>query len=104
MGMSPNIDDRELAKFVETTEGETAIRVIIDEDGTEAPTDIISLIDLDDANIIYSGKAVAGSTKAASKWQIKRIDLTANVIEILYANSEDSFDKVWNDRGTYTYG
>lgn len=55
----------------------------------------------------YIGEAAPGSAKGDAVWRIKRVEeLTgadAGDIEILWANGTAAFDKVWDDRGTYTY-
>ena len=61
----------------------------------------------EDGVFTYIGEAAPGSAKGDAIWRIKRVEeLTgANVgdIEILFANGNAAFDKVWNDRATYTY-
>jgi hypothetical protein len=52
----------------------------------------------------YVGEAAPGSVSSASVWRIKRITEYANgYLEIIWANDTDAFDKVWNDRASYTY-
>lgn len=55
----------------------------------------------------YIGEAAPGSAKGDAVWRIKRVEeLTGNDagdIEILWANGTAAFDKVWDDRATYTY-
>ena len=55
----------------------------------------------------YIGESAPGSAKGDAVWRIKRVEeLTgadAGDIEILWANGTAAFDKVWDDRATYTY-
>lgn len=55
----------------------------------------------------YIGEAAPGSAKGDAVWRIKRVEeltgANAGDIEILWANGTAAFDKVWNDRATYTY-
>lgn len=54
--------------------------------------------------LTYIGEAEPGSTKSNSVWRIKRIeDLGGGDIEIRWANGTAAFNKVWDDRTTYTY-
>ena len=56
-------------------------------------------------NYTYVGEAVPGTTKGQALWRIKRVvEATDDCdLEILWANSSADFDKIWNDRATYTY-
>ena len=52
----------------------------------------------------FVGEAAPGSLRTAAVWRIKRIyELADNQIEIIYANGSADFDKVWDDRLTYTF-
>jgi len=54
--------------------------------------------------ITYVGEAAPGGQVAVAEWRIKRITEYANgYLEIIWANDSEAFDKVWNDRATYTY-
>ena len=56
-------------------------------------------------NLIYLGRAAIGSTKSSAVWQIRKFlyDASDNATDILWASGDKNFDKVWNDRLTYTY-
>ena len=56
-------------------------------------------------NPIYIGKALPGTAKTASGWQIMKItyDANGNATDIQWAGGSDAFDKIWNDRATYAY-
>lgn len=62
-----------------------------------------TLIDEASATVTYIGKANPGVATSASLWSIKKIDSTSNPTTIKYANSDNSFDKIWDNRATYTY-
>lgn len=52
----------------------------------------------------YIGEASPGGQANNSVWRIKRVgEYANNLTEILWANDTDAFDKVWDDRTTYTY-
>jgi len=52
----------------------------------------------------YIGEASPGGQAANAVWRIKRVgEYANNLTEILWANDTDAFDKVWDDRVTYTY-
>jgi len=55
-------------------------------------------------NTVYIGKALVGSLDSASVWQIKKIytDITG-LTSITWASGTQLFDKIWNNRLSYTY-
>lgn len=63
------------------------------------------LVDEDATNsFTYVGEASPGTDKDQNTWRIKRIyELSDGDLEILWANGTATFDKIWNDRATYTY-
>ncbi|MDD5358571.1 MAG: hypothetical protein PHX80_05450 [Candidatus Nanoarchaeia archaeon] len=50
---------------------------------------------------------IGGDGRGQARWQIRRITVTAATGETIteYANGNDAFDKIWNNRkdGTYLY-
>jgi len=68
--------------------------------------DIITYLSYDaNLNVEYIGKATAGSVAADETWQITKLvyDANQNITQVLYASGNKKFDKVWNDRTTYSY-
>lgn len=63
--------------------------------------DEVQLIDIT-GNDIYIGFAIPGTSQSVASWKIKKIN-TNNPISILWADSSTLYNKVWNDRATYTY-
>lgn len=59
------------------------------------------LIDVSGADI-YIGYAVAGTATSSASWKIKRVN-TTNPISILWADSSTLYNKVWDNRSSYTY-
>lgn len=53
-------------------------------------------------SITYIGNAAMGADAAAAVWQIKRLDATSGLIK-LWADGNDNFDNVWNDRASLSY-
>ena len=54
--------------------------------------------------IIYVGEAVIGSTASQAVWRISRITIgTADVTTTKYADGNNYFDNVWDDRESLTY-
>ena len=54
-------------------------------------------------NLFYVGKALIGSVDSDSLWQIVRYTKTGNVLKSEYANGDENFNSVWDDRTTLTY-
>ena len=51
----------------------------------------------------YTGYALPGSSSANPVWRIKRTVVAGAITTVTYPNGSSNFDKVWNDRATYTY-
>lgn len=80
---------------------------VVNPDGTyiggSGSVEYDKLIDLDsDPNLIYVGKAELGSSIYDPVWQIKKVDITSNVV-IGWADSDYDFTHIWDDRLTLTY-
>jgi len=56
-----------------------------------------------DANNTFIGKALIGTGDNEAKWQIIKVIVNGVNTTIRYADGSVEFDKVWNDRTTYTY-
>lgn len=56
----------------------------------------------DTGTYIYIGYAPTGTATSASSWKIKRVD-TGNPTTVLWSNGNAFYNKVWDDRGSYTY-
>lgn len=56
------------------------------------------------SNVEFVGIAEPGTTKAQALWAIFKLTYSgSNVTEVRWANATRKFDKVWDDRATYTY-
>ena len=56
------------------------------------------------ATVTYVGEAVIGTADGAAAWRIKRITTTGTVLDIKWADSNQLFDNVWDNRTSLTYG
>ena len=64
------------------------------------------LILIDDTSVTnktFIGKSLPGSVESALVWQIKCIDETGSYVKIGYAEGSKNFDKIWNNRISYSY-
>ncbi len=60
-------------------------------------------IDEVDATVTYIGVAKVGTATSESKWQIKRLQKTGTVTLFEFADGDERFDNVWDDRITLSY-
>jgi len=61
------------------------------------------VIDSTNANNVYVGLAVVGSSQAGAVWQIQKIVTAGTIITILYANGNAGYTNIWNNRAGLTY-
>lgn len=54
------------------------------------------------ANIIYIGIARVGTPTSDAYWQIQKIDETTGTV-ITWADGNDNFDNIWDNRTSITY-
>lgn len=71
--------------------------------GSPAESDFTILIDEVSATLSYVGYALPGTIASASLWKIKRIQTVGAETFVEYAGGTKDFDKVWDDRTSYTY-
>lgn len=67
---------------------------------------ILTAVDSKDDDLIYIGRKLPAQITSAGGWQIKRVDKTdvnPDNMKVIYANGDTLFDKVWEDRETYSY-
>jgi len=62
-----------------------------------------SLIDEVDANTTYIGFAPFGTATSAASWQIFKISVSGTVTTTTYADGNDNFDNIWDNRASLTY-
>lgn len=69
------------------------------------PIDTQYAVNLDqvDANTLYIGVSQIGGDEAATVWQIRRMDTSGTVSRIKWADGDQNFDNIWNNRTALTY-
>jgi len=55
------------------------------------------------ANMTYIGKARPGTATSVAEWQVKRIDESGANIVILFADGDEIFNNIWDDRASLSY-
>lgn len=60
-------------------------------------------VDVPVAGTTYEGYALPGTLNGTPAWKIKRIVVAGALTTTTYASGNSNFDKIWDDRATYTY-
>ena len=60
-------------------------------------------IDEVSATTTYVGEAGPGRATSAAVWRIRKIDISGTVTTESYADKSTDFNKVWDDRLSYSY-
>jgi hypothetical protein len=60
-------------------------------------------IDEPSSSVTYIGQAVMGTATSAASWQIKKITVSGTVTSITWADANDSFDNIWDNRASLSY-
>lgn len=55
------------------------------------------------STLFYGGKAVPGSITSDPVWQIQKILLIGDDVEITWADGNGNFDNIWDDRLSLSY-
>lgn len=56
------------------------------------------------SKVEYIGLAIPGTAKSVASWQIKKLTYSGNnVTDIQFADGDNNFDNVWNDRSGLSY-
>lgn len=63
----------------------------------------VRIDDTTTANVTYIGKADIGSATSSAVWQIAKLDSSSGLIKT-WADSNDSFDNIWDNRAGLTFG
>lgn len=55
-------------------------------------------------HVEYVGQASPGTTASEAKWSIKKLTYSgSHVTDIQWANGDNGFKFIWDDRASYTY-
>lgn len=61
------------------------------------------IVDEASETVIYIGEAVPSATTSQALWRIKKIDSTTNPTTIFFADANDNFDNVFDNRASLSY-
>lgn len=97
MTISTHVLDRELGKFREGADGKPVVAIGCA--GSALLTDKTTT-----ASTTYIGSASIGSLTSAAVWQIFKIADSSGDKTITWADSDNSFDNIWDNRASLSYG
>lgn len=55
------------------------------------------------STVKYLGTAAVGQATSDPAWSIKKLTTTGTVLEIEWADGNDKYDNVWDDRASLSY-
>lgn len=65
-----------------------------------------NFVDKVDVNVngtTYYGSALSGSATSAALWQIQASSVSGNVTTFTWADGDDNFDNIWDNRTSLSY-
>ena len=62
-----------------------------------------TLIDEASATVTYVGVAAPNALTSVAVWRIQKIVVSGTVTSILWADGNNKFDNIWDDRASLTY-
>lgn len=89
----------------------------VDENGTPVPIQLSNnallttpanqavriKIDSVDTNVSYVGKASVGTATSSASWQISKLDETGGELVMTWADGDDNFDNIYDNRESLSY-
>lgn len=61
------------------------------------------VVDTVSSSLVYIGEAAISVTPSAPFWKIKRITTTGSIVQIEWADGNENYDNVLNDRASLSY-
>ena len=103
-----------MAKFDPEANSDDIILFNIANEIADLNTNTLTLISLDKnyaiqvdttsvTDVIFFGQAEIASATSSAVWQIQKIDTSGGDVAITWADGNDSFDNVYDDRTSLTY-
>lgn len=56
-------------------------------------------------NLIYLGRASIASATSSALWQLRKLtyDVNGNLVSITWADGDQNYNNVWDNRASYSY-
>lgn len=61
------------------------------------------LVDTSTSGTTYVGEAVPNSATSSALWRVYKVAVSATSTTVQFADGNDNFDNVWNDRSSLSY-
>ena len=62
-----------------------------------------TLVDEASSTVTYVGYALPGTVTSAVDWRVKRLTESGNDLNVEWADGDDLFDNVWDNRAALSY-
>lgn len=60
-------------------------------------------VDEPSSGVLYVGEALIGSLTSTAVWKIKKLTTVGAITSVLWADGNDAFDNIWDNRTSITY-
>ena len=70
-------------------------------EGTDRPT--VTKTDDAGSGVTYVGSALTGSATSAAAWRIQKITVSSGDATVEWADGNDSYDNIWDNRAALSY-
>lgn len=67
------------------------------------PPNYKTLVDAATATVTYIGDANPGTATSAAEWRIRRLTEVGDDVTVEWADGNDTFDNIWDDRASLSY-
>lgn len=64
---------------------------------------LITKVDGSDPSNVYVGEAAAAVTGVSPFWRIQKVVVSGASVSVLWADGNEEFDNVWDDRASLVY-
>lgn len=61
------------------------------------------LLDTSSSSTVYVGEAVPNSATSSALWRVYKVAVGATSTAVTFADGNDDFDNIWDDRSSLTY-
>lgn len=65
--------------------------------------DVQKKFDEASSTVTYIGEAESGSSSSDAVWRIKKFTFSGSITSLQWASGNTDYDKVWDNRTSYTY-
>lgn len=64
---------------------------------------MLAIVDEASATVTYVGETKPGTSSASALWRIRKITESGTITTVAFADGDDQFDNVWDDRASLSY-